>query len=318
MNARSLKNKSSTFVDYVSDVRLELIAVIETWFNDKNTAAKIYCSPPGYRLLDSHRTYSQGGRTALFYQENIPVEKVSAAILNSFEYSEWKIYPVGSMIFKLIITYRPPYSNTRPVSMGIFFNELIENMESVILCPPPVLITGDFNVHFDNPSNDDAIKFFDLLESLCLKQHVQEATHTHDISLHLIITRIGDDIIQETPKLDFCISDHITIISKILLSKPSLIKKTIQYRKIRNVSMSELKNDIRTSDLLSNTHSNINEFAECFNTTLSMLLEAHAPLISKTFTTRPCVPWFSHEIKGIKRRRKKAEHFGEERRKIPM
>ena len=98
---------------------------------------------------------------------------------NSFEYSEWKICPFGSMMFKLIIIYRPPYSSTHPVSMGTFFNELIEYLESVILCPHPVLITGDFNVHVDNPSNDDALKFLNLLESLGLEQHVQEATHIH-------------------------------------------------------------------------------------------------------------------------------------------
>ena len=211
------------------------------------------------------------------------------------------------MMFKLIIIYRPPYSSTHPVSMGTFFNKLIEYLESVILCPHPVLITGDFNVHVDNPSNDDALKFLDLLESLGLEQHVQEATHTHGHTLDLIITRIGDEILQETPKPDFCISDHISIISKILLPKPSLIKKTIQYRKIKNVNISELKNDIRSSNLLSNTHHNINEFSECFNTTLSRLLEAHAPLITKTITTRPCVPWYSDEIKAIKRRRRKAE-----------
>ena len=107
------------------------------------------------------------------------------------------------------------------------------------------------------------------------------------IHMDLVITRIGDYTIQETPKPDFCISDHISIISKILLPKPSLIKKTIQHRKIKNVSISELKNDIRSSDLLSITHSNINEFAECFNTTLLRLLEAHAPLITKTIVTRP-------------------------------
>ena len=35
-------------------------------------------------ILDCHRTNSRGGGTALLYQENIPVEKVSAAILNKF------------------------------------------------------------------------------------------------------------------------------------------------------------------------------------------------------------------------------------------
>ena len=63
LNARSLKNKSSIFVDYVCDVRPELVVVTETWFNDKGTAARIDCSP--YRLLDSHRTDSPGGGVEL-------------------------------------------------------------------------------------------------------------------------------------------------------------------------------------------------------------------------------------------------------------
>ena len=268
-------------LDCVCDVWPELVAVTEIWFNDQDTAARIDCSPPGYRLLDSHRTDSRGGGTALLYQENIPVDKVSAAILNSFEYSELKICPAGSLTFKLIIICRPPYSRTHSVFMGTFFNELIEYLESVILCPHAV--TCDFNVHVDNPSNDNALKIswssgVSWSGATCPRSHpytwpyVGPCYH-NNWWFHYT----GDSIIQETPKPDFRISDHISIISKILLPKPSLIKKTIQYRKIKNVSISELKNDIRSSDLLSNTYSNINEFAECFNTTLFRLLEAHAP-----------------------------------------
>ena len=167
-------------------------------------------------------------------------------------------------MFKLNIIYRPPYSSTHPVSMGTFFNELIEYLESVILCPHPILITGDFNLHVDNPSNDDALKFLDHLESPGLEQHVQEHGHTLD----LIITRKVMTLYKRPRNL----------ISAFLLATLSLIRKAIQHRKINKVSLSELKNDIRSSDLQSNTHSNINQFAECFNTTLSRLFEAHAPL----------------------------------------
>ena len=78
------------------------------------------------------------------------LRKYLQLILNSFEYSEWNIRLVGSMMFKLVIIYRPPYSSSHPVSIGAFFNELTEYLESVILCPHPVLIPGDFNVHVDN------------------------------------------------------------------------------------------------------------------------------------------------------------------------
>ena len=68
-----------------------------------------------------------------------------------------------------------------------------------------------------------------------------------------------------------------------------------------------LREDLHSSSLFSQTHLNINELAESLNTTLSKLLEIHAPLLKKNITTRPYVPWFSDEIKAIKRRRRKAE-----------
>ena len=147
--------------------------------------------------------------------------------------------------------------------MGTFFNELSHYLESVILCPYSILITGDFNVHVDDPSNDDALRFLDLLESLGLEQHVDESTHTHGHILDLVITRIGDDILNESPKSDFYISDHIAIICNISLLKSPLVEKTMQYRKLKNVKISALKDDIRSSNLLSKTHSDINELAEC-------------------------------------------------------
>lgn len=38
----------------------------------------------------------------------------------------------------------------------------------------------------------------------------------------------------------------------------------------------------------------------CYDTTLSDVLDKHVPLIIKTITVSPCVPWFSDEIKKAK------------------
>ena len=99
----------------------------------------------------------------------------------------------------------------------------------------------------------------------------------------------------------------MSVICCLSLLKPPLKKKSVQYRKLSNVNISALREDLRSSSLFSQTHSNTNELVESFNTTLSKLLEIHAPLLKKNITTRPHVPWFSDEIKAIKRRRRKAE-----------
>ena len=63
----------------------------------------------------------------------------------------------------------PDTVGIEPTTFGILVHIYLE---SVILCPYSILITGDFNVHVDDPSNDDALRFLDLLESLGLEQHI--------------------------------------------------------------------------------------------------------------------------------------------------
>ena len=47
--------------------------------------------------------------------------------------------------------------------------------------------------------------------------------------------------------------------------------------------------------------------AKCYNSTLKVVLDKHAPLITRSVKERPRVPWFNEEIKTAKRERRKAE-----------
>ena len=47
--------------------------------------------------------------------------------------------------------------------------------------------------------------------------------------------------------------------------------------------------------------------ANLYHTTLSQILDKHAPLITRTFKVRPNVPWYSHEITRTKRERRRRE-----------
>ena len=59
-------------------------------------------------------------------------------------------------------------------------------MESIILAPEPLIITGDFNIHVNNTNDSDACEFLDLLASLGLKQHVIGPTHEDNMIYKLI------------------------------------------------------------------------------------------------------------------------------------
>ena len=71
----ALKNKLAVFNDYICDIKLELVAVTETWFNDKDTVVKTDSTPASYRLSDCHRTDSRGCGIALLHKEILHVEK---------------------------------------------------------------------------------------------------------------------------------------------------------------------------------------------------------------------------------------------------
>lgn len=62
------------------------------------------------------------------------------------------------------------------------------------MCSEVSLITGNFNFHLDDPSDGDAKRFIDLLETFDLLQHVMVSTHSSDHILELVISRSFNDI----------------------------------------------------------------------------------------------------------------------------
>ena len=76
--------------------------------------------------------------------------------------------------------------------MAHFVDEFTAYLESTVLIKKPVIIMGDFNLHVDDPSDTEAKKFCDMLDSLGLEQHVKHPTHIQGHTLDLVITRCCD------------------------------------------------------------------------------------------------------------------------------
>ena len=94
--------------------------------------------------------------------------------------------------------------------MGL--DDFASYMESIILTPEPLIITGDFNIHVNNTNDSDACEFLDLLASLGLKQHVIGPTHEGGHTLDLVITRQYDQVIKSAPMIDRFITDHAAVL----------------------------------------------------------------------------------------------------------
>lgn len=182
-------------------------------------------------LTDHEKAKAVEVLLSYIYRDSLNIAKGNCGQTESFEFSEWIVKSTGSCNVRLIILYRPPYSDNHRVPVNVFLNEFSRYMESIVLSKEHLLLVGDFNFHVDVASDVDARKFLDLIDSLGLKQHVDKPTHIHLHTLDLVITRTTSTIIQSVPRVDRYFSDHACVIGHLRINKPSAKITEVTYRK---------------------------------------------------------------------------------------
>ena len=92
------------------------------------------------------------------------------------------------------------------------------------------------------------------------------------------------------------------------LKRPLLEQKDITYRKLRSVDTKLLQTDIMSSTLLSDYRDmEVTPLVENFESTLTSLLDTHAPTKKRTIILRPHAPWYNDSIDVEKKKRRKLE-----------
>ena len=235
------------------------------------------------------------------------MKKGDTAELQSFEFSKWEIKAETDQIH-LIIIYRTPYSEAHPITTSVFLEEFSTSLESAVFCTNHLLITGDFNIHMDVADDPDATRMRALLESIGLKQHVNIPTHLSSHTLDLVITRLSNHLGISTPWADYLFSDHMPVYCKLQVPKPVFKRSKITFRKIKSIDRGVLLEELSRTDLCTNLHSyDLDGLVNEYNNTLKVALDRHAPIITKTVTKRPSVPWFNDEVKSAKKEKRRAE-----------
>lgn len=187
--------------------------------------------------------------------------------------------------------------------MSVFFAEFAAYVE-IVLLSKELLIPGNYNIHIDVAGDSDANTLSDFFESVGLRQHVEKHTHVQGHTLDLVISRRSDNIIEDSPRVDRFLSDHGTALFSLKSIKPSLLEKTISYRKLKSIDLNSFQSDLAATDLCRNPPEALEDLAD---STLKVVLDKHARLITRSIKERPRVPCFNEEIKMAKRKRRKAE-----------
>ena len=203
--------------------------------------------------------------------------------------------------FRIIDIYRPP--NGSFANFCLDFSGLLERLSTF---GSLLLITGDFNIHLDQPEVPSASEFQRLLKSFGLTQHVHFPTHRSQHILDLLITRSSDCTLSEIHVHDMGLSDHFAVHSVLPLAKPPRETTRIVYRKLHRIDLASFSSDLQAC-LATTPAKDLSAFIDHYNTTLQDILNKHAPEKTKVITVRASAPWYSDKIDAGKKLRRKLE-----------
>ena len=232
----------------------------------------------------------------------------------NFEHSDYYV-TIRSVTFRLCVVYRPPPSKRNGFSNTVFLDQWSAFLDDRMLDMHDVIITGDLNFHLDIPIQLDVRRFSATLCDRGMKQLVNKATHSKGHILDVVIVRDNTFIVPALPNVyDPCLcdthgnssGDHLAICFGVNARKPSGVRKTTTFRRLRQISVSDIMTDTASVSVLL-VDGPDGAMVEAYDTGLHRIVDHHAPLVVKTVTLRPNSTWYTDELRREKHNRRRAE-----------
>ena len=86
--------------------------------------------------------------------------------------------------------------------------------------------------------------------------------------------------------------DHTAFKCRLKVTKPAATKKTLCFRKFKDLDVNAFCEDIKASPLVNTPADTMDGLVKQYNDTLADLVDLHAPETTKTISLRPHAPWF--------------------------
>ena len=188
---------------------------------------------------------------------------------------------------RVIVVYRPPTSNFRT----FLLIAAVHPTETIVVC-------GDFNTRYGDSTCADAMNMADLLET---HGFVQGATHERGNTLDRVISSGTSHVIATTVELETFLTNHRVMECVLRQPKPERLTRRVPYRKYSATDGSRLTADLAASDL-NVPEQNPEVILTRYNVCIRSIVNAHAPVISRTITARPMTPWHTSDEKRALRR----------------
>ena len=309
-NSQSMMNKAADICDLIIHHNVDILVITEAWFKG-NELDHVVLADIDHTLqdFDFHQLPRAGGKSGggicVILRKGYNVQ---TKIFNfeSFECLQLTISDGPGDSLDLFAIYR---SGAKRATNN-FFEDFSSLLESVALTSGQIVVSGDFNIHFDVADDYNTRKLLDLLESADLVQHIKEPTHRSGHTLDLLITsKLQDCVSNVYPVVRDLPSDHYALKCDILIQRPKATKQVVKSRDLHTIDKGKFRNDLKESLTCSNKTDNdsVNNMAEQYNNVLSNLLNEHAPEKSREISLRPKAPWYTDSLRDMKRKKRSLE-----------
>ena len=299
LNIRSIRNKSASFLEFVKDNHVDLIAVTETWLRSEDTESFISSfTLPGYKFTHVPRKVKKGGGVGFFIKEDLSFEQVSKSNCQAFESTSIQI-STKDVIFHVL--YRPPN-----LSKSQFLDKFGMFLEGAALSSSENILLGDFNFHLDQ--NDTwTLKFYAILVQFSFTQLVNTPTHIQGHILDALCVRDSfSGAIRQIATGG--LSGHQAIMFSLDFPiKESCKFQRVSIRKIHKINISDFRADIMESDLIKCPYKTDSLLSHQYFNTLRGLLDKHAPIEKKNILRHAETGFMNCDILKAKRLKRKLE-----------
>ena len=166
----------------------------------------------------------------------------------------------------------------------MFLDKFTEWLPDQLVKYKNVMIAGDINFHLNNNDDPDATTLKDTLNALGLKIHNNFPTHRLGNTLDILATNITSSLNIITCQPGLFLSDHCSVECTTDIRRKNITRKTVSFSKIRGIDAHKFGDDVVDQLEMVNDYYDIDVLVHNLEATLWGILEAHAPLTTKSVT----------------------------------
>ena len=312
LNVHSLNNKLDDVLESYSDHSIDVMLMTETW-HDTSSNCVCRLRQLGYNVLDCPRPRplhqlptmaTNHGGLIVFSPAAVRLKVISVGKApTTFESLCFRVFSMSSSIIILLIYRTGPVQST-------FFEELAHVLDYISTFTDPVIVTGDFNIHFERQNDPISTKLINTMSIYGMYCHVNSPTHDLGGTLDLVFSLASHPI--STTITNLGLSDHFLLKWKSVLSLPPLIYRSVTYRPWSHLNLSDFRSLLSNSPLCWPTswkNLDVNDLALLYHATMSNILDGLVPLKTSRLPRRLSNPWFDSECQLSKRAVRRLERF---------